>query len=287
MGKASSGVACVFLLLGLGPAAAQGWPPWADESFGNRRWGHERRPSWEGYDPVEPRERRALTPQGGDIRDGGGRPEIALQAPPVVSFPHDFPLNSIVIDTGGRKLYYVLPEGQAYEYAISVGREGFNWVGSETISRKQAWPDWHPPAEMRERDPALPEKMTGGLRNPLGAMALYLGNTLYRIHGTNDVKSIGRAASSGCFRMLNAQVLHLASMTEIGTTVNVVAGLPRRQEVSRAAEPMQVAPGPPAAAERPPAEERRLPEERSLPAHSSPPASDYRALRDYTFGERR
>jgi lipoprotein-anchoring transpeptidase ErfK/SrfK len=286
MGKAGSAVACVIFLLGLGPAAAQGWPPWADESFGNRRWGYERRPSWEGYDPVEPRERRALNPQGGDIRDGGARPEIAPQAPAVVSFLHDFPLNSIVIDTGGRKLYYVLPEGQAYEYAISVGREGFNWVGSETISRKQAWPDWHPPAEMRERDPALPEKMTGGLKNPLGAMALYLGNTLYRIHGTNDAKSIGRAASSGCFRILNGHVLHLASITEIGTTVNVVAGLPRRQEVSRAPEPVQVAPVPPASAERPPPEEQRQPEERRPPALSSPP-SDYRALRDYTFGERR
>src|SRR6185437_13791702 len=102
--------------------------------------------------------------------------------------------------------------------------------GTETVSRKQAWPDWYPPAEMRERDPQLPEKMAGGLKNPLGAMALYLGNTLYRIHGTNDAKSIGRAASSGCFRMLNAHVLHLASITEIGTTVNVVSSL----QVSRA-----------------------------------------------------
>jgi lipoprotein-anchoring transpeptidase ErfK/SrfK len=92
-------------------------------------------------------------------------------APPIVAFPHDFPANSIVIDTGGRKLYYVLADKQAYEYAISVGREGFNWTGTETITRKQAWPDWYPPAEMRARDPTLPEKMTGGLRNSLGAMA--------------------------------------------------------------------------------------------------------------------
>jgi hypothetical protein len=285
MGKAGSALACVIVLLGLAPAAAQGWPPWADDIFGNRRWGYERRPSWEGPERVEPRERRAPAPKGGDIRDGGARPEIAPQAPTVVTFLHDYPLNSIVIDTGNRKLYYVLPDSRAYEYAISVGREGFNWTGSETISRKQVWPDWHPPAEMRERDPSLPEKMSGGLKNPLGAMALYLGETLYRIHGTNDAKSIGRAASSGCFRMLNAHVLHLASITEIGTTVNVVAGLPRREEVSRAPEPVQVAPAPPAAAERPPPEVRRLPEERLPPARSSPPASDYRALRDYTFGE--
>ena len=176
---------------GLGPAAAQGWPPWADDSFGSRRWGYERRPSWDGYDPVEPRERRALTPKGGDIRDGGGRPEIAPQTPAVVTFLHDYPLNSIVIDTSNRKLYYVLPDSRAYEYAISVGREGFNWTGSETVSRKQAWPDWHPPTEMRERDPALPERMSGGLRNPLGAMALYLGETLYRIHG-NERREIDR-----------------------------------------------------------------------------------------------
>jgi hypothetical protein len=118
-----------------------------------------------------------------------------------------------------------------------VGREGFNWTGTETVSRKQAWPDWYPPAEMRERDPALPAKMTGGLKNPLGAMALYLGTSLYRIHGTNDVASIGSAQSSGCFRMLNSAVVHLASITEIGTTVTVVASLPDSPaEIVRAPE---------------------------------------------------
>ena len=134
------------------------------------------------------------------------------QAPVVVAFPYDYPPSSIVIDTSGRRLYYVLGNKQAYMYPISVGREGFNWTGTETISRKQAWPDWYPPQEMRQRDPRLPEKMTGGTRNPLGAMALYLGTTLYRIHGTNDVKSIGQAQSSGCFRMMNASVVHLASV---------------------------------------------------------------------------
>jgi lipoprotein-anchoring transpeptidase ErfK/SrfK len=95
-------------------------------------------------------------------------------APPVVAFPLTFPTSSMVIDTGGRKLYYVLPDKKAYAYPISVGREGFDWTGTETIRRKQAWPDWYPPIEMRERDSSLPEKMTGGLKNPLGAMALYL-----------------------------------------------------------------------------------------------------------------
>ena len=146
--------------------------------------------------------------------------------------PYEFPVRSIVIDTGGRKLYYVLGDNRAYAYPISVGREGFNWTGTETVSRKQAWPDWHPPAEMRERDDTLPEKMTGGIKNPLGAMALYLGNTLYRIHGTSDVKSIGHAELSGCFRMVNAAVLHLASLTEIGTTVSVVTSLPTPRKLA-------------------------------------------------------
>jgi lipoprotein-anchoring transpeptidase ErfK/SrfK len=198
----------------------------------------------------------------------------------MVAFPHDFPANSIVIDTGARKLYFVLFENRAYEYPISVGRDGFNWTGTETVSRKQAWPDWHPPPEMRERDPALPEKMTGGLRNPLGAMALYLGNSLYRIHGTNDVKSIGQAQSSGCFRMHNPAVLHLASLADVGTPVAVVSTLPVQREISRAPE----VPGAslvqdygPVSATGPTT---------AIPAETGPvpKAPDYRALRDYTLG---
>ena len=130
-----------------------------------------------------------------------------------------------MIDSEGKRLYFVLPQNTAFAYQISVGREGFNWTGSEAISRKQSWPDWHPPAEMRARDPSLPVKMTGGLKNPLGAMALYLGTTLYRIHGTNDETSLGQAASSGCFRMMNAAVLHLASLADVGTPVHVVQSL--------------------------------------------------------------
>ncbi len=133
-------------------------------------------------------------------------------APPKVPFHSNFAANSIVIDSAGRTLYFILSPSEAYQYPISVGREGFSWTGTEVISRQQAWPDWHPPKEMIARDPRLPDKMTGGLKNPLGALALYLGNTLYRIHGTNDPKSIGQAASSGCFRMMNEHVLHLASL---------------------------------------------------------------------------
>jgi lipoprotein-anchoring transpeptidase ErfK/SrfK len=147
-------------------------------------------------------------------------------APPKVTFPNSYGSGSIVIDTAGRKLYYVLSSSSAYQYPIAVGREGFTWSGTQKISRKVAWPDWTPPAEMLERRPELPEHMTGGIRNPLGAIALYLGNSLYRIHGTNDAKTIGTAASSGCIRMTNGHVTHLAGIAGVGTTVRVLNKLP-------------------------------------------------------------
>lgn len=177
--------------------------------------------------PVKPQQRVAKPSavQNPPVLDGGGRPEISPSAPPVVPFASSGP-GSIVIDTSGRSLYYTLSASTAYRYPISVGREGFTWTGTEKISRVQSWPDWRPPAEMKERQPNLPDVMTGGVRNPLGAKALYLGNSLYRIHGTNDVKSIGQAASSGCFRMMNGHVLHLAGLANIGTTVKVVHKLP-------------------------------------------------------------
>jgi lipoprotein-anchoring transpeptidase ErfK/SrfK len=131
-----------------------------------------------------------------------------------------------VIDTGGRALYFVRSTGTAYRYAIAVGRQGFGWTGTQRVSRVAAWPDWHPPAEMRQREPHLPVKMTGGLHNPLGARAIYLGNTLYRIHGTNNARSIGSASSSGCFRMTNGNVAHLASLVQVGAAVHVMRRLP-------------------------------------------------------------
>ena len=168
---------------------------------------------------------KSATAQNPPVLDGGGRPAISAVAPPVVSFASSG-AGSIVIDTNGRALYYTLSATTAYRYPISVGREGFTWTGTEKISRVASWPDWHPPAEMKERQPNLPDVMTGGVRNPLGAKALYLGNSLYRIHGTNDVKSIGQAASSGCFRMMNGNVIHLAGLAGVGTTVRVVHKLP-------------------------------------------------------------
>jgi lipoprotein-anchoring transpeptidase ErfK/SrfK len=159
--------------------------------------------------------------------DGGPRPGIQPTAPPVVGFNGSYAPGSIVIDTSARKLYYVTSPTIAFAYPIGVGREGFSWTGSEKVSRLTDWPDWYPPAEMRKRKPELPERMLGGLNNPLGAKAIYLGNTLYRIHGTNDPKSIGKAESSGCFRMLNNHVLHLASRVQVGTQVSVVKSLNR------------------------------------------------------------
>lgn len=158
--------------------------------------------------------------------DGGPQPAISGSTPPLVSFRSSFGAGNIVIDSGGRSLYYVVSSTQAYRYPVAVGREGFSWTGVEKVSRKAQWPDWRPPAEMRERQPGLPEVMSGGLRNPLGARAIYLGSSLYRIHGTNDSRSIGSASSSGCFRMTNAYVVDLFNRVSTGATVHVVPRLP-------------------------------------------------------------
>ncbi|HRD77281.1 MAG TPA: L,D-transpeptidase, partial [Hyphomicrobiaceae bacterium] len=161
--------------------------------------------------------------------------------PASVAFNSSYASGSVVIDTSGRALYLVTSSTTAYRYPISVGREGFTWTGTERISRVASWPDWHPPAEMRERDPRLPQKMTGGIRNPLGAKALYLGNSLYRIHGTNDAASIGRAASSGCFRMMNGHVVDLADRIGVGTTVHVVSRLPANVAMDAGSAPRRTA----------------------------------------------
>jgi len=128
---------------------------------------------------------------------------------------------TIIIDTGNTALYYVLGGGRAIRYGVGVGREGFTWAGVQTISRKAEWPDWHPPAEMIRRQPYLPRFMAGGPGNPLGARALYLGATVYRIHGTNRPDTIGTAVSSGCFRLVNADVTDLYDRIPVGTKVIV------------------------------------------------------------------
>jgi lipoprotein-anchoring transpeptidase ErfK/SrfK len=154
--------------------------------------------------------------------DGGERPDIKPAEPPIVYFDQAEEVGSIIIDTQGRKLYFVLPGKRAYQYPISVGREGFTWSGTERISRIAAWPSWTPPEDMRKRQPGLPVTVSGGLKNPQGARALYLGNTIYRIHGTNNERTVGRANSSGCFRLTNEHVVHLASIAKVGAKVRVL-----------------------------------------------------------------
>lgn len=153
--------------------------------------------------------------------DPGTRPHLITEEPEIVSFPNNEMPGTVIISTKHRKLYFTLDEHDAFEYPIAVGRQGFTWKGTEQVSRIEHWPDWYPPSEMRKRRPELPERMRGGLNNPLGAVAIYLGNSLYRIHGTNDPKSIGKAESSGCFRMMNEHALHLSDMVQVGTIVKV------------------------------------------------------------------
>lgn len=184
-----------------------------------------------GWDePSQEKVKRAVS-----LASGGAKPSIAPQAPQTVKFSGYAP-GTVVIDTAGRKLYYVKSGGTAYRYPITVGKAGFTWTGTQKVSRVANWPDWTPPAEMRQRKPHLPLKMTGGINNPLGAKAIYLGSTLYRIHGTNDASSIGTAASSGCIRMHNGHVVHLAGLVGPGTTVKVLRGLPKNVAKAKGGE---------------------------------------------------
>jgi lipoprotein-anchoring transpeptidase ErfK/SrfK len=160
------------------------------------------------------------------LMSGGPRPQVAPKAPNVTGFPNREAPGTVIIVNRSCRLYYTLSPTQAYEYPISIGRQGFTWTGTEKISRMVDWPDWIPPPQMLQREPGLPRRMTGGLNNPLGVRALYLGASLYRIHGTNDARTIGHAASSGCFRMMNEHVMHLSGLVRIGTKVKVVENWP-------------------------------------------------------------
>jgi lipoprotein-anchoring transpeptidase ErfK/SrfK len=140
----------------------------------------------------------------------------------VVSYPtHEAP-GTIIIDTPNTYLYYVIGGGQAIRYGIGVGRDGFTWSGTQSITRKAEWPDWTPPPEMIARQPYLPRYMAGGPGNPLGARAMYLGGTVYRIHGTNAPETIGTHVSSGCIRLTNADVSDLYARVNVGTKVIVL-----------------------------------------------------------------
>jgi lipoprotein-anchoring transpeptidase ErfK/SrfK len=162
--------------------------------------------------PTEP----ALTDDG----NGNVLPERLRRA--IVALDTREAPGTVIIDTGNTALYYVLGQGRAIRYGVGVGRQGFTWSGVQTISRKAEWPDWHPPAEMIARQPYLPRFMAGGPGNPLGARAMYLGASEYRIHGTNDPSTIGKFVSSGCVRLTNEDVADLFSRVNIGTRVVVL-----------------------------------------------------------------
>ncbi|WP_108518892.1 L,D-transpeptidase [Bradyrhizobium algeriense] len=175
-----------------------------------------------------------------------------------VSFATKEPAGTIVVDTSNTHLYYVLGGGRAIRYGVRVGRDGFTWNGVQKISRKAEWPDWHPPTEMIERQPYLPRFMAGGPGNPLGARAMYLGSTIYRIHGTNQPSTIGKFVSSGCIGMLNEDVSDLFERAKVGTRVVVMpGGAPPANTASASAAPAPSA-GPAAAAAPGPASQAQL-----------------------------
>jgi len=162
-----------------------------------------------------------------------------------VAFATKEPPGTLIVDTPHTYLYYVLGRGRAIRYGVRVGRDGFTWNGVQKISRKAEWPDWHPPTEMIERQPYLPRFMAGGPGNPLGARAMYLGSTVYRIHGTNQPSTIGKFVSSGCIGMLNEDVSDLFDRVKVGTRVVVFPGGPPPGTTTASAQPV---PGPAAAA---------------------------------------
>jgi lipoprotein-anchoring transpeptidase ErfK/SrfK len=166
-------------------------------------------------------------------------PELRRQE---VAYATKEPAGTLIVDTPNTHLYYILGGGRAIRYGVRVGRDGFTWTGVQKISRKAEWPDWHPPTEMIERQPYLPRFMAGGPGNPLGARAMYLGSTVYRIHGTNQPSTIGKFVSSGCIGMLNEDVSDLFDRVKVGTRVVVLpGGAPPPSTTTASAQPM---PGP-------------------------------------------
>lgn len=172
-----------------------------------------------------PPELRAMTPTIEDAAPGtvpsadARIPAVYLHQP--VSYRSNEAPGTIIIDTPRRFLYLIQPNNIALRYGVGVGRDGFQWNGLLKITRKQEWPDWTPPPEMIARQPYLPRFMAGGPGNPMGARALYLGNTVYRIHGTNAPETIGHAVSSGCFRLVNEEIMDLYERVPVGTKVIV------------------------------------------------------------------
>jgi lipoprotein-anchoring transpeptidase ErfK/SrfK len=150
------------------------------------------------------------------------RPQATGVPRQVVRYDGGHAPGTVVVSTSQRRLYYVLGGGRAVQYGVGVGRPGFTWAGTMSVSMKREWPDWRPPAQMLKRRPDLPRHMKGGLDNPLGARALYLGSSIYRIHGSNEPETIGQAVSSGCIRMTNEDVTDLYERVRVGARVVVM-----------------------------------------------------------------
>lgn len=189
--------------------SAQAQPPWLTD-----QWGYP-----------DSRSRNVAPPTNETAPDAEPDPVPQHLRRQIVGYATREAPGTIVIDTPNTHLYHVLGGGRAIRYGIGVGREGFTWSGTRKIDRKLEWPDWTPPAEMIARQPYLPRFMAGGPGNPLGARAMYLSGTLYRIHGTSEPASIGKHVSSGCIRMLNEDVIDLYDRTSIGTKVVVLPDL--------------------------------------------------------------
>jgi lipoprotein-anchoring transpeptidase ErfK/SrfK len=153
---------------------------------------------------------------------GSFNDSVAIVSRETVSFSGKYEPGTIVVSTSERRMYLVLENGKAMRYGVGVGRPGFEWGGETKITQKREWPDWTPPPEMLKRRPDLPRYMKGGPDNPLGARAMYLGSSLYRIHGSNEPESIGQAVSSGCIRMVNEDVIDLYERVKVGASVIVM-----------------------------------------------------------------
>jgi lipoprotein-anchoring transpeptidase ErfK/SrfK len=200
--SALAGLVCAAALVS--PAQAQFDPFRQDPLYANSY----------GYQQAQPQ----VQGQPGDEY----RAQVAPIPRQLVSFDSKYSPGTIVISTEQRRLYYVTQQGEAISYGVGVGRPGFEWSGVKTITSKREWPSWTPPVEMLRRRPDLPRYMSGGLENPLGARAMYLGGSLYRIHGSNEPDTIGQAVSSGCIRMTNDDVIDLYSRAKVGTKVVVL-----------------------------------------------------------------
>ena len=226
------GTAAVLVLALAADASAQTYrarsdtlfEPWRASASGSKAFGFD---AASGPQLRSDRSRFQPALLGRDQSDMGPRLPDNLQRR-VVLYATGEKAGTVIIDTANTYLYLILGNGQALRYGIGVGREGFTWAGRERVTRMAEWPDWRPPREMLERSAGLPEFMPGGLDNPLGARALYLGNTLYRIHGTNEPSTIGKFVSSGCIRMRNQDVVDLYRRVSVGTQVVVLDG-PTRQ----------------------------------------------------------